>query len=131
MSGTWNHLQKVWGPTPDTLAKIQTSCKSQESLEEVNVLSPTRHLSFWSSNDYVKLIEYMAYHQWRCQPSFPGKRIIGWSGKRKTTNGDVNCSERGSTRYYPWTKTPEQVAGAINSRDGGGEVTSKPQNAKE
>jgi hypothetical protein len=23
MSGTWNHLRKVWGPTPDTLAKIQ------------------------------------------------------------------------------------------------------------
>jgi hypothetical protein len=44
MSGTWNHLQKVWGPTPDTLAKIQTSCKSQESLEEANVFSPTRHL---------------------------------------------------------------------------------------
>ncbi len=44
MSGTWNHLRKVWGPTPDTLAKIQDSCKTQESLEEENVFSPTRHL---------------------------------------------------------------------------------------
>ena len=44
MSGTWNHLRKVWGPTPDTLAKIQASCKTQESLEEANVFSPTRHL---------------------------------------------------------------------------------------
>ncbi len=44
MRGTWNHLRKVWGPTPDTLAKIQTSCKTQESLEGVNVFSPTRHL---------------------------------------------------------------------------------------
>jgi hypothetical protein len=44
MSGTWNHLRKVWGPTPDTLAKIQVSCKSQESLEEVNTFTPTRHL---------------------------------------------------------------------------------------
>jgi hypothetical protein len=44
MSGTWNHLRKVWGPTPDTLAKIQTSYKDQESLEEANVFSPTRHL---------------------------------------------------------------------------------------
>ena len=44
MSGTWNHLRKVWGPTPDTLAKIQVSCKSQECLEEVNVFTPTRHL---------------------------------------------------------------------------------------
>ena len=44
MSGTWNHLRKVWGPTPDTLAKIQASCKDQESLEEANVFSPTRHL---------------------------------------------------------------------------------------
>jgi hypothetical protein len=44
MSGTWNHLRKVWGPTPDTLAKIQASCKTQESLEKANVFSPTRHL---------------------------------------------------------------------------------------
>ena len=44
MSGTWNHLRKVWGPNPDTLAKIQDSCKSQESLEEANVITPTRHL---------------------------------------------------------------------------------------
>jgi hypothetical protein len=44
MSGTWNHLRKVWGPTPDTLAKIQASCKDQDSLEEANVFSPTRHL---------------------------------------------------------------------------------------
>ncbi len=44
MSGTWNHLRKVWGPTPDTLAKIQDSCKIQENLEEANVFSPTRHL---------------------------------------------------------------------------------------
>jgi hypothetical protein len=44
MSGTWNHLRKVWGPTPDTLAKIQASYKTQESLEEANVFSPTRHL---------------------------------------------------------------------------------------
>ena len=44
MSATWNHLRKVWGPTPDTLAKIQDSCKTQESLEEANVFSPTRHL---------------------------------------------------------------------------------------
>ncbi len=27
MSGTWNHLRKVWGPTPDTLSKIQASCR--------------------------------------------------------------------------------------------------------
>ncbi len=40
MSGTWNHLRKVWGPT----AKIQDSCKTEESLEEANVFSPTRHL---------------------------------------------------------------------------------------
>ena len=44
MSGTWNHLRQVWGPTPNTLAKIQVSCKTQESLEEANVFSPTRHL---------------------------------------------------------------------------------------
>ena len=44
MSGTWNHLRKVWGPTPDTVAKIQASCKSQEILEETNVFTPTRHL---------------------------------------------------------------------------------------
>ena len=44
MNGTWNHLRKVWGPTPDTLAKIQASCKYQESLEEANVFTPTRHL---------------------------------------------------------------------------------------
>ena len=44
MSGTWNHLRKVWGPTQDTLARIQASCKDQESLEEANVFSPTRHL---------------------------------------------------------------------------------------
>jgi hypothetical protein len=41
MSGTWNHLRKVWGPTPDTLAKIQTSCKSQERLGEAK--PPSRH----------------------------------------------------------------------------------------
>jgi hypothetical protein len=35
----WNHLRKVWGPTPDTLGKIQ--CKS---LEEVDLCTPTRHL---------------------------------------------------------------------------------------
>jgi ribonuclease HI len=44
MSGTWNHLRKVWGPTQDTLTRIQASCKDQESLEEANVFSPTRHL---------------------------------------------------------------------------------------
>ena len=44
MSGTWNHLRKVCGPTQDTLAKIQASCKSQESLEEANMFPPTRHL---------------------------------------------------------------------------------------
>ena len=44
MRGIWNHLRKVWGPTPDTLAKIQASCKDQESLEDANVFSPTRHL---------------------------------------------------------------------------------------
>jgi hypothetical protein len=44
MSGTWNHLRKVWGPTQDTLARIQDSCKDQESLEEADVFSPTRHL---------------------------------------------------------------------------------------
>jgi hypothetical protein len=44
MNGTWNHLRKVSGPTPNTLAKIQASCKDQESLEEANVFSPTRHL---------------------------------------------------------------------------------------
>jgi hypothetical protein len=44
MNGTWNHLRKVWGPTQDTLARIQDSCKDQESLEEANVFSPTRHL---------------------------------------------------------------------------------------
>ncbi len=44
MRGTWNHLRKVWGPTPDTLAKIQDSCKTQKNLEEANVCSPTRHL---------------------------------------------------------------------------------------
>jgi hypothetical protein len=32
----WNHLRKVWGPTPDTLTKIQVSCKTQENLEEAN-----------------------------------------------------------------------------------------------
>jgi hypothetical protein len=35
MSGTWNHLRKVWGPTPDTLTKIQGSCKTQESLGDM------------------------------------------------------------------------------------------------
>jgi hypothetical protein len=44
MSGTWNHLRRVWGPTQNTLARIQDSCKDQESLEEGNVFSPTRHL---------------------------------------------------------------------------------------
>jgi hypothetical protein len=44
MSGTWNHLRKVWGPTPDTLTKIQVSCKTQESLVVANVFTPTRHL---------------------------------------------------------------------------------------
>jgi hypothetical protein len=44
LSGTWHHLRKVWGPTPDTLAKIQASCKVQESLQEANVFCPTRHL---------------------------------------------------------------------------------------
>jgi hypothetical protein len=44
MRGTWNHLRKVCGPTPDTLARIQSSCAAQESLEESNVFSPTRHL---------------------------------------------------------------------------------------
>jgi hypothetical protein len=44
MSGTWNHLRRVWGPTQDTLGRIQASCKDQESLEEANVFSPTRHL---------------------------------------------------------------------------------------
>jgi hypothetical protein len=44
MSGTWNHLRRVWCPTQDTLVRIQDSCKDQESLEETNVFSPTRHL---------------------------------------------------------------------------------------
>jgi hypothetical protein len=44
MSGIWNHLRKVWGPTPDTIEKIQASWKDQESLEDDNVFSPTRHL---------------------------------------------------------------------------------------
>ncbi len=44
MSGTWNHLRKVWGPTQDTLTRIQASCKDQESLEEANFFSPTRHI---------------------------------------------------------------------------------------
>jgi hypothetical protein len=52
MSGTWNHLRKVWGPTPDTLARIQTSCKSQESLEEANVFTPT---SRWSTTGFCNL----------------------------------------------------------------------------
>jgi hypothetical protein len=44
MSGTWNHLRRVWGPTQGTLARIQDSCKDQENLEEANVFSHTRHL---------------------------------------------------------------------------------------
>ncbi len=44
MSGTWNHLRKVWGPTLDKLTRIQVSYKSQESLEVVNSFTPTRHL---------------------------------------------------------------------------------------
>ena len=44
MSGTWNHLREIWGPTLDTLAKIQASCNSQTHLEEANVFTPTRHL---------------------------------------------------------------------------------------
>ena len=43
-SGTWNHLLETWGPTPETLTKIQASCKSQEYLEESNKLTPTRHI---------------------------------------------------------------------------------------
>ncbi len=34
----------LWGPTLDTLAKIQASCNSQTHLEEANVFTPTRHL---------------------------------------------------------------------------------------
>ena len=41
-SGTWNHLRESWGPTPDTLTKIQDSCKSQECLEDSNRFTPTR-----------------------------------------------------------------------------------------
>ena len=44
LSGPWNHLRKVWGHTPYTLARIQASCKSQESLEEANLFTHTRHL---------------------------------------------------------------------------------------
>jgi hypothetical protein len=44
LSGTWNHLRKIWGPTLDTLDKIQASCNSQAHLEEANVFTPTRHL---------------------------------------------------------------------------------------
>ena len=44
LSGTWNHLREIWGPTLDTLAKIQASCNSQTHLEEANVFTPTRHL---------------------------------------------------------------------------------------
>ena len=42
MSGTWNHLRKVCGPTQDTLVRIQASCKDEESLEEANVFSLPR-----------------------------------------------------------------------------------------
>ena len=43
-SGTWNHLREKWGPTPETLSRIQTSCKAQEHLEESNKLTPSRHI---------------------------------------------------------------------------------------
>jgi hypothetical protein len=38
----------------------------------------------------------------------------------------------GKKGYYLWIRTPERerAAGAIKSRDGGGEGTSKPRNAK-
>jgi hypothetical protein len=35
MSGTWNHLRKVWGPTPDTLAKIHQQWRHQPSFPQV------------------------------------------------------------------------------------------------
>ena len=44
MSGTWNHLREVWGPTPDTLINIHASCRSQEGLEEANRFTLTRQL---------------------------------------------------------------------------------------
>ena len=43
-SGTWNHLRDKWGPTPETLSRIQASCKTQEYLEESNKLTPSRHI---------------------------------------------------------------------------------------
>ena len=43
-SGTWSHLREKWGPTPETLLKIQASCKDQEHLEESNKLTPSRHI---------------------------------------------------------------------------------------
>ena len=70
MSGTWNHLRKVWGPTPDTLAKIQASCKLKKVWKKQTFSHP-RDTSFWSSNDYGKSIGCMTYQRWRRQPSFP------------------------------------------------------------
>ncbi len=43
-SGIWSHLREKWGPTPETLLKIQASCKDQEHLEESNKLTPSRHI---------------------------------------------------------------------------------------
>ena len=43
-SGSWNHLHDKWGPTPETLSRIQASCKAQEYLEESNKLTPSRHI---------------------------------------------------------------------------------------
>ncbi len=65
----------------------------------------------------------------RWRPSV--KKTTGWFGKRRMTNGHRSWNGRASTRYYIWTKTPERTAGAIKSRDGGGEETSKTQNSKE
>ena len=39
-----NHLRGTWGPTPETLTRIQASCKSQEYLEESNRLTATRQV---------------------------------------------------------------------------------------
>ena len=45
---TSEHDEK-WGPTPETLLKIQASCKDQEHVEESNELTPSRHilLALW------------------------------------------------------------------------------------
>ena len=43
-SGSRNHLRDKWEPTPETLSRIQVSCKAQEYLEESNKLTPSRHI---------------------------------------------------------------------------------------